>query len=179
MTLPSLPSASCSQLRKSFFLPAKSASLATRRRPAAFTLIELLVVIAIIAILAGLGFAGMKGAMDAGKKAQARNDVSQIASAVKAYFLEYGSLPEKGTLMATLTGNNPKKIVFFEAKNAVKGKGGLQGQNMMDPWGEAYKITLDDNYDNKTKGELSGVEHLTTIVVETMAPDKKVISNAQ
>jgi hypothetical protein len=50
---------------------------------------------------------------------------------------------------------------------------------MMDPWGEAYKITLDDNYDNKTKGELSGVEHLTTVVVETMAPDKKIISNAQ
>ena len=144
-----------------------------------FTLIELLVVIAIIAILAGLGFAGMKGAMDAGKKAQARNDVSQIASAVKAYVLEYGRLPEKDTLIATLTGTNPKKIVFFEAKNAVKGKGGLQGKNMMDPWGEAYKITLDEDYDNKTKGELSKVDHLTTVVVETMAPDKKVISNVQ
>jgi prepilin-type N-terminal cleavage/methylation domain-containing protein len=156
-----------------------SASCSHPRKSSAFTLIELLVVIAIIAILAGLGFAGMKGAMDAGKKAQARNDVSQIASAVKAHVLEFGRLPEKGTLMATLTGNNPKKIVFFEAKNAVKGKGGLQGQNMMDPWGEAYKITLDDNYDNKTKGELSGVEHLTTVVVETMAPDKKVISNVQ
>ena len=159
----SLSSAPCSQLRKS----------------SAFTLIELLVVIAIIAILAGLGFAGMKGAMDAGKKAQARNDVSQIASAVKAYVLEYGRLPEKDTLMATLTGTNPKKIVFFEAKNAVKGKGGLQGKNMMDPWGEAYKITLDEDYDNKTKGELSKVDHLTTVVVETMAPDKKVISNVQ
>jgi len=38
---------------------------------------------------------------------------------------------------------------------------------------------LDDNYDNKTKGELSGVDHLTIVVVETMAPDKKIISNAQ
>jgi len=160
-------------------LSRRASALVTRRQSAAFTLIELLVVIAIIAILAGLGFAGMKGAMDAGKKAQARNDVSQIASAVKAHVLEYGRLPEKGTLMATLTGNNPKKIVFFEAKNAVKGKGGLQGQNMMDPWGEAYKITLDEDYDNKTKGELSKVDHLTTVVVETMAPDKKVISNAQ
>ena len=157
-------------------LPAPSS---TQRKSSAFTLIELLVVIAIIAILAGLGFAGMKGAMDAGKKAQARNDVSQIASAVKAYLLEYGRLPEKNTVIATLTGNNPKKIVFFEAKNAVKGKGGLQGQNMMDPWGAAYKIALDDNYDNKTKGEISGVDHLTTVVVETQAPDKKIISNVQ
>jgi hypothetical protein len=38
---------------------------------------------------------------------------------------------------------------------------------------------LDEDYDNKTKGELSKVDHLTTVVVETMAPDKKVISNVQ
>jgi prepilin-type N-terminal cleavage/methylation domain-containing protein len=65
-------------------LPAPGSPL---RKSAAFTLIELLVVIAIIAILAGLGFAGMKGAMDAGKKAQARNDVSQIACPKKAHCL--------------------------------------------------------------------------------------------
>jgi prepilin-type N-terminal cleavage/methylation domain-containing protein len=152
-------------------------SLATGRRSAAFTLIELLVVIAIIAILAGLGFAGMQGAMESSKRAQARNDVNQIASAVKAYLLEYGRLPENGSVMATLTGGNPKKVVFLEAKNA-KGdppKGGLSQDRsaMYDPWGEEYVIELDDDYDNKVRNQL------TTVIVETTAPDGKKINNVQ
>jgi prepilin-type N-terminal cleavage/methylation domain-containing protein len=151
------------------------------RRHSAFTLIELLVVIAIIAILAGLGFAGMQGAMDSSKKAQARNDVHQIASAVKAYLLEYGRLPTKGSEIAELTGNNPKKVVFLEAK-AARGnppKGGLSGNNMLDPWGGTYTIILDDDYDNKITHR--GATHLTTVVVEAMPPgnNQKPISNVQ
>ena len=151
----------------------------TLSKRSAFTLIELLVVIAIIAILAGLGFAGIQGAMQSSEKAQARNDVNQVASAVKAYLLEYGRLPDTNSIMTTLTGDNPKKIFFFEPKNAVKGRGGLQGSDLMDPWGKPYVVTLDDDYDNRTTGELSGVEHITTVVVETLDPDEKVISSAQ
>jgi len=124
-------------------------SLVTGRRPAAFTLIELLVVIAIIAILAGLGFAGLQSAMESSKKAQARNDVNQIASAVKAYQLEYGRLPEKGNVIAELTGENSKQIVFLEAKAAKNNKGGIASGRMYDPWGGEYDIMLDDDYDNK------------------------------
>jgi len=142
------------------------------RKSSAFTLIELLVVIAIIAILAGLGFAGMQGAMESSKRAQARNDVHQIASAVKAYLLEYGKLPS-GNPIAELTGSNPKKIVFLEAKNAKNGKGGLEGGTMKDPWGKSYDIELDTDYDNRVRG------HLTSVVVETTAPDGKKISNVQ
>ena len=151
----------------------------TLSKRSAFTLIELLVVIAIIAILAGLGFSGIQGAMQSSEKAQARNDVNQVASAVKAYLLEYGKLPDKESIITTLTGENPKNIVFFEPKNAVKGRGGIEGTELRDPWGEAYVITLDDDYDNRTTGELSGVEHITTVVVETLDPDEKVISSAQ
>lgn len=146
-------------------------------RSAGFTLVELLVVIAIIAILAGLGFAGMQGAMESSRKAQARNDVHQLASGVKAYLLEFGRLPESGNVIASLTGDNPKKIVFFEAKNA-KGtppKGGLSSDRseMFDPWGKAYVIKLDDDYDNKVDGQL------TTVIVETTGPDEKKINNVQ
>lgn len=151
----------------------------TLSKRSAFTLIELLVVIAIIAILAGLGFSGIQGAMQSSEKAQARNDVNQVASAVKAYLLEYGKLPDKRTVITTLIGDNPKNIVFFEPKNAEKGRGGLQGSQLLDPWGQAYVVTLDDDYDNRTTGELSGVEHITTVVVETLDPDEKVISSAQ
>ncbi len=151
------------------------------RKRSAFTLIELLVVIAIIAILAGLGFAGIQGAMESSKRAQARNDVHQIASAVKAYLLEYGRLPGSGSVISELTaqtsnaGANPKRIVFLEAKNA-KGtppKGGLSGSDMLDPWGNAYVIELDTDYDNKVR------DQLTSVIVETTAPDGKAINNVQ
>ena len=162
----------CTNPTSGSLLPAPCSLL---RKRSAFTLIELLVVIAIIAILAGLGFAGVQGAMESSKKAQARNDVHQIASAVKAYQLEYGRLPESGTVIAALTGSNPRKVVFLEAKNA-KGKppkGGLSGKDMLDPWGNKYVIKLDDDYDNRVDGQL------TTVIAQTTGPDKKIISNVQ
>lgn len=141
-----------------------------------FTLIELLVVIAIIAILASLAFPAVQGALGQGKKAQARNDVNQLAMAVKAYQLEYGKLPGSGgsdgaapsDLMTTLTGSNsqnPRGIVFFEAKTAKGGKGGLDGTTYKDPWGNAYTITLDYNYDNKISN------NFTTVIVHSPGPD--------
>jgi prepilin-type N-terminal cleavage/methylation domain-containing protein len=142
-----------------------------------FTLIELLVVIAIIAILAGLGFAGMKGAMDSSKKAQARNDVHQLAAAVKAFQLEYGRLPITGTgsadntnannalIIAALTTNNPRGLVFFEPKQASKGKGGLDRGVYMDPWGKPYTFMLDTSYDNKIVA--NSVTNFTTVIVSS------------
>jgi hypothetical protein len=110
--------------------------------------------------------------MESSKRAQARNDVHQIASAVKAYLLEFGKLPASNPI-PELTGDNPKKIVFLEAKNAKNGKGGLDGGSMKDPWGKEYVIELDTDYDNKVRG------HLTSVVVETSAPDGKKINNVQ
>jgi prepilin-type N-terminal cleavage/methylation domain-containing protein len=141
----------------------------TGREAAAFTLIELLVVMAIIAILAGLGFGAVQGALNSGKKAQARNDVNQMASAVKSYALEYGRLPESGNVVSALAGENPKKIVFFEAKNAAGNppKNGLSGGQMLDPWGQAYTFELDDDYDNKVNGVL------TTVIVTSQGDPKQ------
>ncbi len=155
--------------------------LATRRLAAAFTLVELLVVIAIIITLAGLGFAGLQGAMESSRKAQARNDVAQVAAAVKAYQLEYGRLPEEGNVIGELTGDNSKKIVFIELK-AAKGappKGGISGNKLLDPWGQEYQIILDDNYDNKMDHD--GATHFTTVIVETKPPGQnaKAINNVQ
>jgi prepilin-type N-terminal cleavage/methylation domain-containing protein len=148
-----------------------------------FTLIELLVVIAIIAILASLAFPAVQGALGQGKKAQARNDVNQLAMAVKAYQLEYGKLPGSGSgsadgeapgnLMTTLTSSNsenPRGIVFFEPKMAKGGKGGLDGTTYKDPWGTAYSITLDYSYDNKISN------NFTTVIVQSAGPDTNMTS---
>jgi prepilin-type N-terminal cleavage/methylation domain-containing protein len=62
-------------------------------RSSAFTLIELLVVIAIIAILIGLLFPAFRAVQDQAKRTQAKNDLTQIANAVNAYYTDYGRYP--------------------------------------------------------------------------------------
>ena len=66
-------------------------SRALPRRDRAFTLIELLVVIAIIAILIGLFFPAFSAVQNQARKAQAKNDLTQIVNAVNAYYTEYGN----------------------------------------------------------------------------------------
>jgi type II secretory pathway pseudopilin PulG len=59
----------------------------------AFTLIELLVVISIIIVLMGLLFPAFKGVQDQAKKVQAKNDLTQIVTAINAFYTEYGTYP--------------------------------------------------------------------------------------
>jgi prepilin-type N-terminal cleavage/methylation domain-containing protein len=73
------------------FLAAASPSSVQSRR--AFTLIELLVVIIIIAILVGFLFPAFRGVQDQAKRTQAKNDLSQIVTAVSAFYTEYGKYP--------------------------------------------------------------------------------------
>ena len=105
------------------------------RNVAAFTLIELLVVIAIIIILAGLLFAGLRGAQEQARRTQAKNDLTQIVTAVNAYYTEYGKYPlvtddtpitTNNTLfdiLRNMTGaapgnaSNPRGIVFISPPN--------------------------------------------------------------
>lgn len=140
------------------------------RTSRAFTLIELLIVIAIIGILMALLFPAVNGAIDAARKAQAKNDVTQIATAVTAYETEYGKLPNASgnidsTLVNILTGvstnNNPRKIVFMEIgtfkKNSKSGTN--SGGSFLDPWGNNYQIAVDDNYDNTIASAGSVEDH--------------------
>ena len=139
----------------------------------AFTLIELLVVIAIIAILLGLLFSVGPGVLDRARKVQAKNDLTQIVTAVNAYYTEYGKYPiatddsvlsNTGDLFYTLraiasgTANNnnaanTRQIVFISpaadtSQTSPKGKIGSDGQ-FYDSWGTAYKIAIDGTYDNQ------------------------------
>lgn len=74
----------------------------------AFTLIELLVVITIIAILIGLLFPAFRGVQDQAKRTQAKNDLSQIVTAVNAFYTEYGKYPISTTSDTTFgPGGSP------------------------------------------------------------------------
>jgi len=142
----------------------------------AFTLIELLVVIAIIIILAGLLFAGLRGAQEQARRTQAKNDLTQIVTAVNAFYTEYGKYPISAATDAagtfgptgqTNTNNllfnelralasstlNTRKIVFIsppDAKDQTNSRSGIKTSDgqWYDPWGSGYYIWIDGNYDN-------------------------------
>ena len=59
----------------------------------AFTLIEMTVVILIIILLFSLLFTAGSGMFERARKVQARNDLTQIVTAVTAYYTEYGKYP--------------------------------------------------------------------------------------
>jgi len=147
----------------------------------AFTLIELLIVIAIIGILMSLLFPAVNAAIDTARRTQAKNDATQIATAVIAYETEYGRLPLPNKkevdkdLLDILTGvagntNNPRQIVFMEVNQAKRGKSGqISGTGFGDPWailendtGNFYKIEMDDNYDN-TIATAGSSDHGTSV----------------
>ncbi|MFH0908542.1 MAG: prepilin-type N-terminal cleavage/methylation domain-containing protein [bacterium] len=79
-------------------------------RNPAFTLIELLVVIAIIGILAALLLPAISSAMTRAEKARAQTDLSQIVTAIKAYYGDYGKMP-------VATGDNGQADKTYGAKN--------------------------------------------------------------
>jgi prepilin-type N-terminal cleavage/methylation domain-containing protein len=148
-----------------------------RQGKAAFTLIELLVVIVIIAVLMGLAFPVFQSIQNQAKKTQAKNDVTQIVTAVNAFYTEYGKYP----LPADASGDgysvggtgasskpifdalrgldlllNPRQIVFLspaDAKDPTSPRSGIgtttgPGQ-FYDPWGMPYAMRIDADYDNQ------------------------------
>ncbi len=171
-----------------------------RKRPTAFTLIELLVVISIIIILMGLLFPAFKGVQDQAKRTQAKNDLSQLVTAVTAFYTEYGLYPipsnlvgdnsqpdftydegnSNATLMKILTGKddvtNPKKIAFMQPSPArQQGAYGLQSDDrFFDPWGSQYRTRIDINYDNQVRDPVND-SNLLTLGVLAWSPGKDKI----
>jgi len=169
-------------------------SVSSRR---AFTLIELLVVISILAILMTLLFPAVGRAFDQVKKTQAKNDAAQIATAITAYYTEYGKMPlatgsgdmqindSSGKLMNILAGvtpndpDNPRQITFLEVPRAKSGKNGAEntGGNYSsaykDSWGQPYEVWVDGDYDNKIAGPDGTDVRKTVLVWSTGKPKGK------
>jgi prepilin-type N-terminal cleavage/methylation domain-containing protein len=59
----------------------------------AFTLIEMIVVMLIIATLAALVTTAGSSMFDRARKAQAKNDLTQLVTAINAFYTEYGQYP--------------------------------------------------------------------------------------
>jgi len=146
-----------------------------------FTLVELLVVISIIGALAGIMVPTIKGAMEAGKKAKVKGELTAIVAAVKAYKQEYGQWPvakskmdsvadeynswygpptqeqESKDLMKILSGDMTvqKEGQTMNPKGVRFLEGAQTDGTFQDPWGKQYCVKMDTN-------ESGGVEYYGT-----------------
>lgn len=141
----------------------------------AFTVIELLVVITVIAILIALLFPAFNAVQDQAKRTQAKNDLTQIATAVNAFYTEYGKYPlvtadttygPGGTtndllfneLRAISATQNARQIVFIsppDVKDTSSPRSGINGGQFYDPWGTPYEVRIDGSYDSQVANPYS------------------------
>ena len=143
----------------------------TRLSQAGFTLVETLVVISIVGLLAGLVTVGVPRAMEAGKKAKVKGELTAIVAAVKAYKQEYGKWPvnlptgvddedseaagtyswcdgdKSKTLMKILCAS-PQDTSGLNPKGVRFLEGPTQDGTFVDPWSTQYIVKLDTNDSN-------------------------------
>ena len=148
---------------------------------AGFTLVELLVVISIVGLLAGLMSVAIPRAMEAGKKAKVKGELTAIVAAVKAYKQEYGQWPvaksqmdsvadeynswygppttesESKDLMRILSGDMTvqKDGQTMNPKGVRFLEGAKTDGTFQDPWGNQYCVKMDTN-------ESGGLEYYGT-----------------
>jgi len=114
----------------------------------AFTFIELLVAMTLVAILASIAYPVIISIMERARKTQAKNDLTQIVTAVNGYYTEYGKYPlapddstiaSNADLFFTLRAvaaagsanandaANPRKIVFIQPPDSKVSNPALAG----------------------------------------------------
>ncbi len=106
-----------------------------------FSWLGCLGIAALLLLLVALLFpAGGFPTRGAAKRAQARNEVAQICTALKYHLTEFGSLPsgDNAQIMTVLRGANSRSIVFFEAAaNRFNARG-----EYLDPWKTPFHIDV-------------------------------------
>lgn len=94
-----------------------------------FTLIGILVACAIIVALAVGAILIGSTLLDQGRHNKAQTDVSSISAAIKQYKFEIGSYPATLSALTTKSGSYGPW---------------LDSDTITDPWGTAYKFSIDD-----------------------------------
>ena len=120
------------------------------------------------------------------KKAQAKNDMTSVSIAIKAFYNDYSRYPIPANktddapyepsksadgnkeVMNILTAANAelntKGIRYYEGKTVkdpAAPKAGLSDGGLFDPWGYTYGIVVDGDNDTKLKYEGSQIKDLT------------------
>lgn len=134
----------------------------------AFTLVELLVVITILGILMSLAVSGAGAIRNQARSAQARNDCTGVATAIRAFYTDYSRYPVSPStsgnalyeavqdsagnseVIKALTASddtiNPRGVVYYESKAAKPNNdswsGGVHDGGLFDPWGYTFGICM-------------------------------------
>jgi len=105
--------------------------LQRRRAARGFTLIEIMVVVVIIALMAAFIVPSLISRVDDAKVTKAREDIAQLSTALKFYYLDNSKYPtsEQG-LKALVTQPNDSSITHWRQY--------LEGGLKQDPWGHDY-----------------------------------------
>ena len=128
--------------------PAPSGAIHNR---AGFTLLELLAVVGIIAILAGLVLGVGRHAIESGKIARAKSELTVLAAALEAYRRSYGDFPQtddeprllqsllgrRGPLNHAIVGRAFIETSKFTTAGALDPFANTSAV-LIDPWGQPY-----------------------------------------
>lgn len=113
-----------------------------------FTLVELLLVIGLIAILVSIAVPTAFNARHQARVANARQGVSDVATAVEQFFQEYGRLPDGNDaedIVKSLAGkdsdDNPRELSFLNVMEVDDLD--WEGE-YYDPWDSEYLIYIDN-----------------------------------
>lgn len=163
----------------------------------AFTLTELLVVVAIVGLLVGLSAVAIPRAMEAGKKAKVKTELTSLVAAVKAYRQEYGRYPINATLAdnefnswygpPTNVSGSKELIRILSGENRVlagvemnpKGVRFLEGASpdgtFLDAWGNQLCVKMDTDESGALEYYASGGQGeniMLTVIAISLGKDK-------
>jgi len=147
------------------------------RKRKAFTLIEMIVVIAIIAMLVGLLFPAIGQAIRVARRARAKTEVTNLHTAFRAYYAEFGRWPTNlmdSIQITTNTFANSRGITFYDY--SLKDVDLLTGY-YQDPWRRSYWFRVDHDYNNVIASPFQGDGNVTAgVLVWSFGPDGDNIS---
>ncbi|PYL96228.1 MAG: prepilin-type cleavage/methylation domain-containing protein [Verrucomicrobia bacterium] len=125
-----------------------------------FTLFELLVVIAIIAALLGLAFPVFQGVLDRAKKVQAKNDVTQIVTAVNAFYTEYGKYPLVTADTIYGAGGTSSADLFYSLRAVALGANApVNGVPAVNSRAIVFISPAEDTSQTNPKGKIGSTGH--------------------
>jgi prepilin-type N-terminal cleavage/methylation domain-containing protein len=126
-----------------------------------FTLIELFTVMAVVAILFGIAYPVFISIMERARKTQAKNDLTQIVTAVNAYYTEYGKYPlvtADTTISGTTTPSNAD--LFYSLRAIALGANSLvNGVPAINPRAIVFIQPHDSKVSNPGR---AGIDSVTT-----------------